>query len=136
MWHSLTQTSNTCQEKKKIRRNNTRILDEGKKTQQSFFQFWVYYLTICFLLIASRGTNQITSSRIKSAHKEQSQARPYTSEAPPKQCLEDQAKTRSYTLRNIVKTKHQPVEFMGGKNLNTLYCQVTLRCPVARPRKM
>lgn len=70
---------------------------------------------MCFLLIASRGTNQITSIRIKLAHKEQSQARPCTSEAPPKQHLEDQAKTHSYTLRNIVKTKHQPVEFMGEK---------------------
>lgn len=85
-----------------------------KKTTPTFLSILSSLFNNMSLADASTGTNQNTNSRIKLAHKTQSQAGPYTS-APTKECLEDHVKTHPETLRNTVKTKHLLVEFMGEK---------------------
>lgn len=75
-------------------RNNTRILDGENQTTPTFLSILSSLFNNMSLAVASTGTNQNTNSRIKLAHKGQSQAGPYTS-APTKECLEDHIKTHS-----------------------------------------
>lgn len=85
-----------------------------KKTTPTFLSILSSLFNNMSLADASTGTNQNTNSRIKLAHKTQSQAGPYTS-APTKECLEDHVKTHPDSQKHC-KNQAFACGVYGGKN--------------------